>query len=74
MAKRDDTGGGTVAEESFSEVPVAQETEMGINRYLEKNPHGKALDDMLRVIHRGGIKTEAAWTAQVDAIINRRVH
>lgn len=71
MAKRDETGG-AVAEESFVEVPVP--VEMGIGRYLEKNPQGAAIDDMLKVVHRGGIKTEAAWAAEVDAIINRRIH
>lgn len=64
MAKRDDE---EVVEEAA--VPV-----MDIGRYLAKNTKGKSIDDMLKVLHRGKIKTEAEWAVEVDSVINRRVY
>jgi len=66
MAKSSGDGDNTTTEEVA--VPV-----MDINRYLVKNPKDKSIGDMLRVMCRGKIKTEADWNTEIDAVINRRV-
>ena len=65
MAQRDEKD--VVVEEAV--VPV-----MDINRFLVNNPRNKSLGDMLRVLFRGKIKTEAEWSTEVDSVINRRIN
>lgn len=46
---------------------------MGIDRYLSKHPKDESMGDMLKVLFRGKIMTEAEWTEKTDAIMNRKV-
>jgi hypothetical protein len=66
MAKSSGDGDNTTTEEVA--VPV-----MDINRYLVKNPKDKSIGDMLKVMYRGKIKTEADWKTEIESVINRRV-
>lgn len=53
------------------QVPAA--VEMDIQRYLAKKPNSRSIEDMLKVLFRGQIKTETEWDVVVNNILVRNV-
>lgn len=53
------------------QVPAA--VEMDIQRYLAKKPNSRSIEDMLKVLFRGQIKTETEWDMAVNNILVRNV-
>ena len=69
---------GAVSEpEKAPEKEMAMETslvKMDINRYLEKSKISKSLTNLLRVIFKGQMATEAEWETKTKEALNRRAN
>jgi hypothetical protein len=75
-----DTGnaGATIEPESLPEKEngnmETNPVKMDINQYLTKSKIGKSLANLLRVIFKDQMATEAEWDAKTEEALNRRAN
>jgi hypothetical protein len=57
----------------LNEEQIGRAPEIDIQKYLAKNPNAKSIDDMLKVLFRGQMKTETEWSKAIKEMLSRKV-